>query len=184
MQNVNEKKQKRKKSVTREIVEWAAAVIVPIVFVLILHNFIFTFAVVHETSMLETLQDRQYLAVSRIHYRVTEPERGDIVTCRYPGEGEMLFVKRIVALPGQTIGISDGRLVVDGEYLDEPYVFYPSHEYMDPVTLGADEYFVAGDNRAVSQDSRMVGPIRRGDLDGFVFAAVYPFDQMKWFHGQ
>ncbi len=184
MQQTEQQTPKAKKSVTREVIEWVATFVLPVVFVLILHRFIFTLAVVNETSMLETLQDGQYLAVSRIHYRVVEPARGDIITCNYPDEGKKLFVKRIVGLPGDKIGISDGLVLINDEPLFEPYVVYSSHEYLEPVTLGPDEYFVCGDNRAVSLDSRMVGPITRSQVDGFVFAAVYPFNEMHWFHGQ
>lgn len=121
-----------------------------------LHNYVFTFATVSETSMLETLQDGQWLAVSVLHYRIAEPQRGDIVTCHYPGQGEKLFVKRVVGLPGETLQIESGRVYIDGQALDEPYVVYPSEESLS-IQLEEDQYFIMGDNRAVSLDSRSIG---------------------------
>ncbi len=178
-----EKGNQGKKSVGREILEWALAVIVPVAAVLLLHEYIFTFVTVQETSMLETLHDGQWMAVSRLHYRLVEPDRGDIVTCYFPNEGSKLFVKRVIGLPGDTISIEEGKVSINGEPLEEPYVVHPSEETVAPFTLAEDELFVMGDNRAVSMDSRMVGPIKRDDLMGFVMGAVFPFDEMRWFYG-
>ena len=175
-----QKTERPKKSVQREILEWVLTFAIPIVAVLLLHNYVFTFATVSETSMLETLQDGQWLAVSVLHYRIAEPQRGDIVTCHYPGQGEKLFVKRVVGLPGETLQIESGRVYIDGQALDETYVVYPSEESLS-IQLEEDQYFIMGDNRAVSLDSRTIGPLSRDQLHGYVLGAVFPFDRFRWF---
>lgn len=174
---------KPKKSMKQEILEWVLTIVIPVVAVLLLHNFIFTFATVSDFSMLETLQDKEWIAVSRIHYAVVEPQRGDIVACNYPSTGNKLYVKRMMGLPGDTIAMEGGVVIVNGEELDEPYLTYVDDaQSFAPITLGEDQYFVMGDNRPVSWDSRLEGPLSKKQLYGFVMGAVYPFNTMRWFY--
>ena len=94
--------------------------------------------------------------------------------------GRKLFVKRVVGLPGETLQIESGRVYIDGQALDEPYVVYPSEESLS-IQLEEDQYFIMGDNRAVSLDSRSIGPLSRDQLHGYVLGAVFPFDRFRWF---
>ncbi|MDR2514918.1 MAG: signal peptidase I [Christensenellaceae bacterium] len=166
----------------REIIEWALTFIVPIVLVTLLHNFVFTFSIVQQTSMLETLHENEWLAVSRLHYALNEPATGDIVMAYFPGQGDMLFVKRLIGKPGDEIESKSGRIFLNGQEIDEPYIVYPSFDGFGPMVLGENEYFLMGDNREGSLDSRSLGTIPREDLYGFVMGRVFPFDEMRWFY--
>lgn len=169
-----------KKRIMKEVIDWALTIIVPVVLALLLHNFVFTFSIVNQTSMTDTLQPNDWLAVSKISLRLGDPQRCQIVMCTYENEGDKLFVKRVIGLPGETIQIVDGQVHINGVPLVEDYIAYPLTETTHPLTLGPDEYFVMGDNRYVSWDSRAEGPIRRESLYGLVLGKVFPFGQMKW----
>jgi signal peptidase I len=120
-----------------------------------------------------------------LHLPLRDPSRGDIVVFNTPdravarcGAGGT-FVKRLVGLPGDRISMSEGVLHVDGEPLEEPYVNGGDHGNDFPVRkLGADEYFMMGDNRGSSCDSREWGPVARDDLIGPVFAVYWPLTRL------
>lgn len=132
-------------------------------------------------SMYPTLHDGDNLIVDKISYRFTDPERFDVIIFPYPGNEKIYYIKRIVGLPGETIQIDyDGNIYIDGEILSEDY----GYESMvnpgmaaDPITLGDDEYFVLGDNRNASNDSRAydVGAIHEDDITGRAWVRFFPF---------
>ena len=138
-------------------------------------------------SMEPTLENRDSLLVDKISYRFKDPERFDIVVFpfEYPhGETEeTYFIKRIIGLPGETVQITeDGRIWINGEHLTEHYgleVIKSPGRAAEPLKLGEDEYFVVGDNRNNSMDSRdpTVGNIHRKDLIGKAFVRVFPFSR-------
>ena len=107
------------------------------------------------------------------------PERFDVVICRYPHRGDTNFVKRVVGLPGECVELREGVLYVDGERQEEPYVSaaYRGGFLSDfgPVTVPDDSFFVLGDHRNVSNDSRRVGAVRRAWITGKVLAVLFPF---------
>lgn len=168
-----------KNNIAKEILEWALTIIIPVVAALLIHQYLFTFARVDGTSMLDTLHENNIMGVSRLHYRLNEPQRGEIITCNYPGEGNTLFVKRIIGLPGETIEIREGTVYIDGEPIAEDYLTRRDDQSMDPVTLGDDEIFVMGDNRPVSRDSRAVGPLTLDEIYGRVLFVAFPFNEIR-----
>lgn len=168
-----------KNNIAKEILEWALTIIIPVVAALLIHQYLFTFARVDGTSMLDTLHENNIMGVSRLHYRLNEPQRGEIITCNYPGEGNKLFVKRIIGLPGETIEIREGTVYIDGEPIAEDYLTRRDDQSMDPVTLGDDEIFVMGDNRPVSRDSRAVGPLTLDEIYGRVLFVAFPFNEIR-----
>lgn len=134
---------------------------------LAVHYFFFTVLVVRGQSMMPTYQDGEILAVNKISYLVNQPERGDVVAMYFPGEKEKRFIKRIVGLPGETVAIREGRILINGQpfdeaYLDDSILTQPELER----TLVEGEYFVMGDNRSNSSDSRAWGSVPESFLLG------------------
>ena len=137
------------------------------------------------SSMLPTLRTGQWLLVSRLDYRLGSPRRGDVVICHYPGRYmdrwkliRQSFVKRVIALPGETVEIIEGVVYIDGAPLQEPYLDPARCRFrrqMPARTLGQDEYFVLGDNRDSSNDSRRIGPLPSSMLVGRVRRVIFPF---------
>ena len=168
-----------KNKIAKEILEWARTIIIPVVAALLIHQYLFTFARVDGTSMLDTLHENNIMGVSRLHYRLNEPQRGEIITCNYPEDGNKLFVKRIIGLPGETIEIREGTVYIDGEPIAETYLTRVDDQSMDPITLAKDEIFVMGDNRPVSRDSRAVGPLTLDEIYGRVLFVAFPFNEIR-----
>ena len=168
-----------KNKIAKEILEWALTIIIPVVAALLIHQYLFTFARVDGTSMLDTLHENNIMGVSRLHYRLNEPQRGEIITCNYPEDGNKLFVKRIIGLPGETIEIREGTVYSDGEPIAETYLTRVDDQSMDPITLAKDEIFVMGDNRPVSRDSRAVGPLTLDEIYGRVLFVAFPFNEIR-----
>ena len=168
-----------KNKIAKEILEWALTIIIPVVAELLIHQYLFTFARVDGTSMLDTLHENNIMGVSRLHYRLNEPQRGEIITCNYPEDGNKLFVKRIIGLPGETIEIREGTVYIDGEPIAETYLTRVDDQSMDPITLAKDEIFVMGDNRPVSRDSRAVGPLTLDEIYGRVLFVAFPFNEIR-----
>lgn len=133
--------------------------------------------VVDGPSMEPNFQDNQYLMVSRIHYLFNEPERGDIIVFHYPEQVTDDYIKRIIGIPGDTIEFRDARVYINGEIMGEPYINEPCapRNCADETwQLDSDEYFVMGDNRNHSRDSRIFGAIRREHIVGEVIARYWP----------
>jgi len=167
-----------------KIVLIALAVIIPI------RYFLFQPFYVRGASMEPSFHDSEYLIIDEITYRFSEPQRGDVVVIRNPQNHSEFFIKRIIGLPGETLEIGDGQVVVvntsrpRGVALKEPYL----EEGMQTsgskrVPLANDEYYVLGDNRAVSLDSRTFGPLGRKFIVGRAWLRVWPFDEFTHFTG-
>ncbi len=136
------------------------------------------------SSMEPTLSDGDNLIVDKISYRFHEPERFDIIVFPFRYAEKTYYIKRIIGLPGETVYINEeGTIFIDGKELKESYgkevIKDPGRAY-ETITLGADEYFVLGDNRNNSSDSRdpVVGNIRREDFIGKAWMRIYPFSKM------
>ena len=166
-----------KNKVLREIVEWALTIIIPVVVAMLIHTYLFTFARVDGDSMLDTFHTNNITGVSRLHYRLNEPQRGEVITCHYD-ETSKLYVKRIIGLPGETLEIIDGTVYIDGEPLQEDYLTRHDDYNYGPYQIGQDEIFVMGDNRPVSFDCRQLGPIPRDYIYGRVIFVAFPFDEI------
>ena len=132
------------------------------------------------SSMETTLSDGDHLIVDKISYRFEDPERFDIILFPYQYDEDTYYIKRIIGMPGETVQIDDsGNIYIDGEVLDESYgreVIQSPGRAVDPIQLGTDEYFVMGDNRNNSSDSRdpSVGNIHRKDIIGRAFIRIWP----------
>ena len=178
-----QEKQESKKSTKDTIlgyVVWVGAVV-------LLAWFLITFVAqrtdVNGTSMVPTLEDGDQLICDKISYRFRDPERFDIIIFPYQYQKNTYFIKRVIGLPGETVRIDyDGNIYINGEILNEKYglekTAYPGIAEQE-ITLGDDEYFVLGDNRNVSEDSRYpdVGLIKRKDIIGRAWLRIYPFSK-------
>ena len=142
------------------------------------------------SSMENTLTNGDNLIVDKISYRFHEPERFDIIVFPYQYKEDTYFIKRIIGMPGETVQITDkGEILINGEELVESYgreVIKDPGLASDPITLGEDEYFVMGDNRNYSKDSRFpdVGNIKRADIIGKAWLRIYPFDKIGFIRHQ
>ena len=134
--------------------------------------------------------DHEYLIVDEITYRFKEPQRGDVIVFRYPRDPQEYFIKRLIGLPGEKIQVKDGQVYIyddqDSEkiILDEPYLLAGTKTYSlteDIITLEDDEYYVLGDNRNSSKDSRSFGPVDRSFVSGRVLLRGWPFNRISFF---
>ncbi len=144
--------------------------------------------VVDGESMHPTFGNLNYLIVDEIVYAFTSPARGDVVVFRYPVDPTVYYIKRIIGLPGETVSINRGAVTItqtDGTKitLAEPYVVGEDATYSKSVTLRAGEYFVLGDNRPNSSDSRVWGPLPKKDIVGRVDLRLLPLSDLEFFPG-
>ena len=171
--------------IIKETISWILTLGSAVIIALCIRGFVFEPVIVDGSSMLDTLQDRELMFVTKFDYIFGEPERGDIVICKYP-ESTKNYVKRLIGLPGDTIFIEDNTVYINGEELDESYLTperndSPFYSNMAERVLGDDEYFVMGDNRDNSRDSRSsaVDTLTRSQIKGHVRFVFFPFDSMR-----
>jgi len=134
---------------------------------------------VEGTSMLPVLEDQDRLFINKIAYKVGEIHRGDVVVFRYPHDHTKSYVKRVIALPGDTLRIDHGAVWVNGKFVKEPYVplQYQDDRSQPEMTLGKGDYFMMGDHRTISSDSRDFGPVARDLIYGRAAFVYWPVDQ-------
>lgn len=179
---MNNEEDVKKKSVMREIISMIIYIGVVLVLTYLIITFVGQRTQVIGASMFPTLHDGDNLIVDKISYRFNEPERFDIIVFPYQYQEKTYYIKRIIGLPGETIQIIDGYIYINGEQLEESYgrsVMETAGRAAEEIVLGDDEYFVLGDNRNESADSRMpdVGNIHRNDIIGRAFVRIWPFSK-------
>ncbi len=143
-------------------------------------------------SMFATLDDNDYLIANKIDYRLHAPQRGDIIILRPPNNNSTDFIKRVIALPGERLLIRDGVVYINGHRLIEPYlpeawvVFnsWPAVGSSNGTVIPPNQYFVMGDNRNKSQDSRYFGPIGRDRIDGRAWFRIWTLDHFRDIYSQ
>jgi signal peptidase I len=162
----------------RELRSWTRDLAVALGLALVIIIFLYQPVKVEGTSMAPLLSDQERIFINKFVYRFEPIERGDVVVFWYPLDRSKSFIKRVVALPGETVELRAGRLYVSGKELMEPYV--PSN-YLDgtnypPLTIPTDSFFVMGDHRDSSNDSRVFGPVARQFIYGKAVFAYWPVD--------
>lgn len=144
---------------------------------------------VNGSSMVPTFHNGDYLIIDELTYRFNDPKRGDVVVFRYPFDPKRHFIKRIIGLPNETVIFKDGGVIIkndthpEGLPLSEPYISNPvvlNASY----TLGPDEYFVMGDNRPASSDSRSWGSLKRELITGRTLVRLFPISDIGLFPGK
>ena len=151
---------------------------IALVIVLPIRYFIFQPFVVRGESMVPNYHEGDYLIIDEISYRFSEPERGDVIVFKYPKDPSQKFIKRIVGLPGETVKINNDQVFVNDELLPEPYLTAQTYGNL-AVALNSDEYFVLGDNRPYSADSRLWGILPKANITGKVSLRLFPFNRLS-----
>ncbi len=139
---------------------------------------------VEGTSMVPMLQDQDRLFINKLAYHVGEVRHGDVVVFHYPRDLTKSYIKRVIALPGDELRIEHGRVYVNDKLLPEPYVpaRYTDERSQPEMTVPDGEYFVMGDHRSISSDSRDFGPVERSLIYGKASFVYWPFDQAGVVH--
>lgn len=168
----------------KEKIELVRFVVISMIIIFLIRTFLITPFLVDGPSMDNTYHDGDYILVDRLSYRFSDPERGDVIVFEYPVDPSTDFIKRIIGLPGEEVHIAGGKLeIVNGDksvMYEEKYI---DKENMSPlkanIKLKENEYFVAGDNRINSLDSRSWGALERKFILGKPILRLYPFDQIS-----
>lgn len=168
------------------VLDIAKMVVISLAIIIPVRYFLVQPFYVKGASMEPNFQEHEYLMVDEITYRFKEPKRGDVIVFRYPKDPQEYYIKRVIGLPGDTIAIKDGAVYLTNaegltQKLNEDYLpTYTSTIALseDPVKLSADEYYVLGDNRNGSKDSRSFGAVKKSFIIGRVFFRGWPVNRV------
>ena len=184
---LQKKKELRRRAIAKEILKNSLFLLAVLIITLLLVRFVGQRTVVVGHSMETTLSDGDNLIVDKISYRFHDPERFDVIVFPFEGKDETYYIKRIIGLPGEDVRIdTDGNIYINDEILEEHYgveVINDPGNALKGMHLGEDEYFVLGDNRNHSSDSRStsVGLIHRDDIIGRAWIRIFPFNKFGGF---
>lgn len=187
-QPTTEKKEEEHKEGKKEKISFRSLFLFALIIVLIvlpIRLFIAKPFIVSGTSMLPTFNTWNYLIIDQLTYRFSSPKRGDVIVFRPPRNPSQFYIKRIIALPNETLKLSGTKVTIfntqhkNGFTLNEPYVLPQNQKDTTmTITLPNNEYFVMGDNRKVSYDSRYWGPLTRNKIIGRVYVRLFPFNEV------
>lgn len=178
------KEEEEQVNVLHEIISWILCLAMVAVLTYVIITYVGQRTRVIGSSMYPTLEDGDNLIVEKLSYRFHDPERFDIIVFPYAQENQKHYIKRIIGLPGETVQIIEDDIYINGEILEENYGAEPMQTAgvaAEPITLGEGEYFVLGDNRNHSSDSRAadVGMIPRKMITGRAWVRIFPFSKME-----
>lgn len=180
----------KKNSFRQEAWETARFLLIAFAIVIPLRIFVAQPFIVSGASMDPTFRNGQYVIVDELSYNIGDPTRGDVIIFKYPKNPSQYFIKRVIGLPGETVIINNqGKVLIKDKdanvilTLNEPYVAYPKDETAER-TLKLGEYFVMGDNRAGSFDSRAWGPVPREMIVGRAFLRLFPITSISVLPGE
>ena len=182
--DMSRRSKREEDSILGELGSWIVYILIIIGLTYLIITFVGQRTMVSGSSMETTLQNGDNLIVDKISYRFRDPKRYDIIVFPYKYEEDTYYIKRIIGMPGETIQIQDGYVYINGEKLTSDIYgkerINNPQTAAEPITLGEDEYFVMGDNRNHSMDSRdpSVGVLKRSDLIGRAWMRIYPFDNI------
>lgn len=178
-----------KKSAMRTVWEFVRFALTVAIVVLGVRLFVAQPFIVSGASMVPTFQDKNYLIIDELTYRFREPHRGDVIVFRPPFNESTYYIKRIIGLPGETVSVENGIVTIvnaehpDGMTLSETYVAADEGED-HAVTVPEGQYFVMGDNRPASYDSRKWGTLPKENIIGRALFRLYPFDAIAVLPGE
>ncbi|MGI5897914.1 MAG: signal peptidase I [Candidatus Dojkabacteria bacterium] len=172
-------------SIGQFMLSFLETIVVALVITVVLYLFIMTPHEVVGNSMHPTYKNGEYLMANKITYKVKKPERGDVIIFKYSETQD--FIKRIIGLPGDKVMLKDGKMYINGKQLDESdylssSIYTNGGDFLkegQEITVPEGEYFVCGDNRPHSSDSRVFGPISLGRIKGKAWIVYFPFSQFR-----
>lgn len=158
----------------------AITAVVPAVLIALFINVYVAQAVEIEAgpSMQPNLYQSYRVMIEKVSYRFHPPDRGDIVVVDRPGE-EVSLIKRVMGLPGETIEVRGGHVMIDGQSIEEPWVTYLGGPDYGPAEVPEGHVFILGDNRRVSRDSRAIGPVALSSIEGRVWLVYWPLEEIR-----
>ncbi|MFZ0962543.1 MAG: signal peptidase I [Terriglobia bacterium] len=161
---------------------WLRDLILSVLLAFIVIVFLYQPVQVEGTSMMPRLENHERIFINKFLYRFRPIERGDVVVFRYPLDTTKSYIKRVIGLPGDEVSIRDGRVEVNGRLLREPYVLpgYLDEQSYPAVRVEPEHYFVLGDHRSSSNDSRVWGTVDRQYIYGKAVFVYWPLSQMGW----
>jgi signal peptidase I len=165
----------------RVVWEVVSTVVPAVLIALLVNVFVVQAITVDGPSMQPNLYYDYRVMVEKITYRFHGPRRGNVITFEIAGE-ETPLIKRVVALPGETVEVRDGQVFIDGQLLEESWITQLGGPNYPPTLVPPLHIFVLGDNRPCSRDSRYFGPVPADQVMGRAWLIYWPLDQIKWFH--
>lgn len=170
------------------IVEVAKVIIISLAIIIPVRYFLIQPFYVKGASMEPNFHDNEYLIIDELSYRIGSPRRGDVIVLRNPRRESEFFIKRIIGLPGETIVISDGQVTITNDQNPQGWILHEPYLPKSVITsgtsstpLGDKQYYVLGDNRASSLDSRVFGPIERREIIGRTWIRAWPPQHLRTF---
>ncbi len=186
-----EKNIEKKDTLLHTIREWLQVIVIALIIALPIRWYVAEPFIVNGASMDPTFATGQFLVVDRLTYRFETPKRGDVIIFEYPNDPSTYYIKRIIGLPGETVNINNGKITIinkenpTGFVLNEPYLSVDHLSYdTSSRTLSTTTYFVMGDNRAQSSDSRYWGPLESHFIIGRPIVRLFPFTTLSFWPGQ
>ncbi len=161
------------------------SIVITILLAFLLRVFVVQPFVVDGSSMEPNFHNGQYIIIDKLSYRFRDVKRGEVVVLHPPVATSENYIKRVIGLPGETVEVKDGEVFINTTKLDEPYLGSEQHNTTPfntdkPVTLGTDEYFVMGDNREHSSDSRDWGKLNKSAIEGRTWFIVFPLSDFSF----
>ncbi len=164
------------------IVSWARDLVVSVVLAVLVILFLYQPVKVEGTSMMPALEDQERIFINKFLYRFSSGaiDRGDMVVFWFPGDPSKSYIKRVIGVPGDTVEVESGAVLVNGNRLEEPYVIdqYRDRQSMSPFKVLDNEYFVLGDHRSSSADSRTWGAVPRNFIYGKAVFIYWPVSKI------
>ena len=180
VENQEENNRRGRHGILKEVLDWVVFFVILIGLTFLINTYVGQRTYISGPSMQPTLHDGDNLIVDKISYRFTDPKRYDIIVFPYRYQEDTFYIKRIIGLPGETVQVINGYVYINGELRkDEIYgaeVMEDAGIASEPITLGEDEYFVLGDNRNNSEDSRFadIGLVKSDHIEGKVWFVLSP----------
>jgi signal peptidase I len=167
-------------SVARAALSWLRHLTLSVVIAIVIILFLYQPVRVEGTSMMPSLVNEERIFINKFVYRFSAIERGDTVVFQFPRDTSKSYIKRVIGMPGDTVRVDHGRVIVNGKALDEPYVLPGNRDEttIDEIKVEPDSYYVLGDHRNSSNDSRSWGTVRRGYIYGKAVFVYWPLDRI------